>query len=176
MQVKSKILPIIKEQDKNNFWSKVALTCNPNKCWNWIAGKEKDGYGRLNIRVNPIEQQGRRQLKVIASRLSYFINFGIDPVGFAVLHKCDNPSCVNPNHLFLGTNKDNTSDMIEKGRSHDRKGSKNGMNKLNDDQIKNILKEYSTGQFTQKEIGKKYGVVQQTIERIVNKKLWKHLN
>jgi hypothetical protein len=90
----------------NRFWSKVKKTDN---CWEWQACKNEHGYGILNI--------GKRGLgKIRAHRLSFIIHKGEIPESLLVCHRCDNPTCVNPEHLFLGTQKDNTQDMIKKGR------------------------------------------------------------
>ena len=75
-------------------------------CWNWIGNKQKDGYG--NIRLN--------DKKILSHRASWLIHNGDIPLEMHVLHKCDNPPCVNPEHLFLGTRKDNMQDMVKKGR------------------------------------------------------------
>jgi hypothetical protein len=76
------------------------------KCWFWTGLKTWDGYGVMGI--------GRRQYR--AHRISYEVFHGIQADGFSVCHRCDNPICVNPDHLFLGSPKDNTQDMIQKGR------------------------------------------------------------
>ena len=87
------------------FWNKVER--DPlTGCLNWTAFKLPAGYGTINI-------GGTHRL---AHRVSYQMCYGVDPKQLLVCHKCDNPSCVNPQHLFLGTHKDNTQDMIRKGR------------------------------------------------------------
>ena len=85
------------------FWNKVEKT---NTCWIWTGSKNNMGYPRINI-------NGRVEL---AHRVSYRIIKGTIPEGLRVLHKCDTPLCVNPNHLFLGTQKDNMTDMSKKQR------------------------------------------------------------
>lgn len=95
--------------DKNveeRFWSKVSK-CECDKCWEWTASLNSKGYGRMNM-------QGRTGL---SHRLSWLIHFSEIPDGLDVLHHCDNPKCVNPNHLFLGTHSDNMRDMVKKGRN-----------------------------------------------------------
>lgn len=86
------------------FWNKVHRT---DKCWIFLGAKDKAGYGRINI----------NKINRTAHRVSYELVFGkIKGNKMVVCHKCDNPPCVNPDHLFLGTYKDNTQDMIIKGR------------------------------------------------------------
>ena len=84
------------------FWDKVNKTIS---CWEWQGGKDRDGYGHIRI-------EGKLWQ---AHRFSSLLD-GKDPKGYVVMHTCDNPGCVNPAHLSLGTQKDNIKDMIQKGR------------------------------------------------------------
>lgn len=91
------------------FWSKV---CKTDYCWLWTAGKNKQGYGSIS------NESG---IQVAAPRVSWALHYGEISVGLSVLHKCDNPACVNPEHLFLGTQKDNNIDCYKKGRNPNAK-------------------------------------------------------
>jgi len=90
----------------DRFWTRVDRSAGAEGCWPWVAGKSGCGYGTLG--VNWTDQY--------VHRLSYEMNFGPIPDGMCVCHHCDNPPCVNPLHLFLGTVGDNVRDMVQKGR------------------------------------------------------------
>lgn len=168
-EVISKPLPKITESDANRFWSKVALTSDPNKCWNWEGSKRRKGYGRIAITVAP-----NKDISVIVTRLSYYLHHNIDPIGKAILHSCDNPSCVNPNHLLLGSNKDNTDDMMKKGRGVQPKGSHHGKSKLTEEIVLAIREKFKNG-VPPKDLRKEYTVDQGQLSRILNRKAWVHI-
>jgi len=120
------------------------------KCWLWTAGKHTRGYGVFflhgkNVRV---------------SRLIWEIFYGPIPIGLDVLHKCDNPPCCNPEHLFLGTKQDNALDAVSKGREA-------GQKLLISDVFK-IRELYSTEKFTHADLGKLFHVNRRTIGDVVN--------
>lgn len=96
--------------DPENFWAKVPKISD-KLCWPWKGYINPDGYGR-------IQWDGRTQN---AHRISWIIQKGTIPQGLQVLHKCDNPPCVNLEHLFLGTHNDNIADKMKKGRHHEQK-------------------------------------------------------
>lgn len=88
---------------RERFWANVVKR---DGCWSWTARKARFGYGAMEVDCKPAR----------AHRLSWEIHHGPIPAGLWVLHKCDNPECANPDHLYLGTTKDNFRDMIERGR------------------------------------------------------------
>jgi len=132
-------------------------------CWNWTASlRGSDGYGGFSI--------GKKRLR--ANRASWLIYCSEIPDGLCVCHSCDNPLCVNPDHLFLGTQQDNMTDKVNKGRQQNSKGEQNGRAKLTEKQIINIINDHRK----QKEIAKDYNVCQQHVSLIKKGKSWKHLN
>ena len=92
---------------EERFLAKVTKT---ETCWVWEGAKRKYGYGKM------VARDGGRIVQMTAHRVSWELHFGQIPQGFNVLHKCDNPCCVNPEHLFLGTQADNVRDMVDKKR------------------------------------------------------------
>jgi hypothetical protein len=136
-----------------------------NGCWHFLGSKDKDGYGVFGY--------GRgKQLR--AHRASFEFHKKTSAVGLLVCHSCDNPSCINPDHLFLGNPKDNTQDMIKKGRKANCQGSNHPLAKLSVLDIVLIKQYRSTGKKL-KEIADQFGVTFQTISEICRGKTWKHL-
>ena len=135
----------------------------PNSgCWLWAAAT-RGGYGAINI-------NGKLQS---AHRASWELENGPIPEGMHVCHSCDVKSCVNPAHLFLGTQADNMRDRDEKGRG--AIGEKIGTSKLTEDDVNKIREEFDYGQFTQQEVGDYYGVSQRAISDILNYNTWGHI-
>lgn len=148
------------------FWSKVKKTPG---CWLWIGSKGgQGGYG--TIRLGSVVDGTRRH--VYSHRLSYEMHHGRIPKGMFVLHKCDTPSCVRPDHLFLGSHAENMEDMRNKGRSS--VGEKNVMAKLTLPQVQAIKDRLSNG-WTQRKLAKEYGVTFQAINLIAVGKNWSHI-
>ena len=134
---------------------------NPTSgCWNWTGGKTSRGYG--NFWLN-----GKT---VAAHRFSYEQHHGEIPDGMFVCHSCDNPSCVNPEHLFLGTPADNTADMVAKGRKVIGPPGKRA--KLTEVDVSEIRHLVSSG-MTQRAVAKDYGVDPSTVSYIITNKTWK---
>ena len=147
---------------QNKFLSRVNISISTG-CWEWVAGKCKKGYGTFwaNGRTNK------------AHRFSYTIFNKEIPKGLFVLHKCDNPSCVNPEHLFTGTNQDNMDDMVRKGRSY--RGSKRSSTRLTEDNVKVIRDMIRTTSKTCREIGLIFGVSKSVIKNISSRQTWRHV-
>ena len=143
------------------FWEKVDRR-GPDDCWEWMGTKNKLGYGILKV-----EKQNKK-----AYRLSYELHYGPIPDGLWVLHHCDNPSCVNPQHLFLGTRQDNIDDMVSKRRQH--YGEKTPTAKLVAAQIKEIRQSAENG-ILAKELAHRYKVSLQAIYDILHRHSWKHV-
>ncbi len=153
---------------KNNpiekrLWDGVKIG-SKSECWNWTKSVDGGGYGV--IRESPVIHK--------THRLSWFIAHGKIPKGLQVCHHCDNRRCVNPNHLFLGTYYDNMDDAIRKGRQPIIKGSGHLNAKLKEEDIPKIRHLYSVGVF-QVVLADRYGVGQDVISRIVNRKAWQHI-
>lgn len=129
------------------------------QCILWTGMVRTDGYGCLTI-------DGKL---IAAHRASYERFIGKIPDGMLVCHKCDNPLCVNPGHLFLGTHKDNTADMMAKGRN--RHGNGVGTSKLTDDAVR-AIREDTRGP---SELARAIGVSKATISKIKNGKAWTHV-
>lgn len=141
--------------------------CGENECWEWKGSKSKDGYGKFVALGNQL-----------AHRVSWIIHNGEIPKGLQVLHECDNPPCVNPKHLFLGTNHDNVLDKVKKGRLvvPDNRGSKSGNAILGEDDVIRILS-LSKGGYSPKEISRMVSKISRTsIYDIVMKRTWKHIS
>lgn len=162
------LLPLLTGTVLDRFWAKVARG-DPRECWPWLATKKntQDCYGRFKI---------KSYVTVTASRLAYAIAYGEEPGELSVLHTCDNPACCNPAHLFLGTTRDNSLDMVRKGRARNgfRKGSSNGANKLTARQVYDVWRCIRRGQ-NNTEIGRRFGVHHSTISVIRLGKFWKHI-
>lgn len=159
--------------DLERFWTKVAITADDNKCWEWQRGKNVDGYGVFGT-------GGRKHKKRhLAHRFSWELAYGNIPTGLFVLHSCDNPSCVNPKHLFLGTNLDNIHDMMNKGRqskgeakSLALRGENNPNAKLTKEQVEYIRQRYAQGGILQRELGVQFGITQVQVSTIILRKAW----
>ena len=131
-------------------------------CWIWCGAKSNFGHGRVAIRRN----------LVMAHRVMFYFTFGAIPKGLKVLHSCDNPSCVNPKHLFLGTSKDNTQDMIRKRRG--LVGNKSPTRKINEKIALEILNLAKQG-IKSNVLADKFKLSYRQIRYIITGKSWQYL-
>jgi HNH endonuclease/helix-turn-helix protein len=153
--------------DKNGPMPSAYTQCSEN-CWLWTGCKdERPGKGYGEFRVN--------NKKTLTHRYSYLINVGAIPDGLLVCHRCDNPSCVRPEHLWLGTPKDNSQDCSKKGRKNTPKGEDSVSSKLTEVEVREIKETYAAGGITHRELAKRYGVSRPHIGDIINGSRWPHI-
>lgn len=152
------------EVAQKRFWKKVQKG-KPNECWEW-KGAFKLVYGIVVVVLSD------QRVELRAHRISYFLTHGDFDRRLCVCHECDNPKCVNPKHLFLGTSPENTYDRNRKQR--DARGETSGTHKLTEKQVQEIRRLYSTGRMSGPEIGKRYGLHRTNAWYLVNR-TWKHL-
>ena len=150
---------------EGRFWAKVDKSAaGPNgDCWEWQAYLNARGYGVINV-------FGKLDL---AHRISWAFAFDRKvPDGMCVCHSCDNPKCVNPAHLWIGTNRDNVNDRQRKGRHTPCRGTQNGKSKLSEAEVLQIRA--STGSHA--ELSRQFGVTHQVIRAIRVGQIWRHLS
>lgn len=149
-----KVWPTVMER----FNKKIHITPG---CWLWLASKDSGGYGLLNI-------SGKQEK---AHRVSYRLFVGNIPDGLQVCHRCDTPACVNPDHLFVGTNKENMEDRERKGRGVRQFGENHHSAKL----TMEIARSIRADRRRQRDIGAQYGVSQHTVWQIKQNKIWREV-
>lgn len=163
------VLTDVREEDLKRFWLLVKKG-ERDECWPWIGNKTPKGYGRFRFR-GPL---------VASTRFSILIATGISSEDL-VCHRCDNPPCINPAHLFYGTYSENLKDAYSKGRKKPtispacREARRNTRNhvKLTPDQVREIRRR--TGVESDRKLGKQFGVDRTVIYKIRNRKIWNHL-
>lgn len=149
---------------KSRFWSKVDKR-GPDDCWQWTGALNEHGYGVLR-------PEGQRHGPCVkAHRVSAELA-GMDITDAVVCHRCDNPPCVNPVHLFVGSQADNVRDMHVKGRGN--LGSRNGQARLTEQQVREIRARAAAGE-QQKVLAREFGVAPITVSNIVRLKSWRHV-
>lgn len=152
-----------------DFWSRVDKS---GDCWLWVGSKDEKGYGTVRYR-------GKTEK---AHRVSWEIANAAPAGAMFVCHKCDNPSCVRPDHLFLGTNHDNALDRHMKGRSkalfvcgHEiNRGSSHPRTNLTEAIVIDIRNQHAAG-VSQRDLAKEHGIHSSQISRIVNRRNWSHV-
>lgn len=156
---------------EDRFWSKVEVG-SADECWLWRGGMSGGGYGMFRFGGSMTS----------AHRVAYILCVGEIPDGHVVMHTCDNRLCCNPAHLRHGTQKDNITDMIAKGRQatgtalnhHCQRGENNYSSKLSEAQVLLIRQLYADG-WTQADIARSVGVARQNVWPIVHRVSWKHI-
>lgn len=143
----------------DRFWNKVEKSSG---CWEWLGAK-RNGYGNF-------WHNGKGH---IASRFAWELTYGPILERLCVCHACDNPGCVNPVHLFLGTQKNNCEDMTRKNRAADTSGERHGRAKLTSAQVLQIRNLYITGKHSQETLGKMFDINQTCVSKIVHFQRWK---
>lgn len=145
---------------EDKFWNQIIKT---NTCWNF-RNIYKPGYGRIYL---------GSYKNIGAHVFSYMIHKGNVPKGFHVCHSCDNRACVNPDHLWIGTPKDNAYDAIKKERRVYVNGEKHGNHKLTEKEVRKIRKIYRPGESN--EIAKQFNVAASCIRAIMCRRIWRHI-
>lgn len=146
---------------KTRFWSKVGLTADASRCWEWQAGLTTAGYGKC----------GYQYRTWLAHRLAWYFMYGVDSPHW-LLHKCDNPLCVNPNHLYEGDHADNMRDAVERGRI--ARGERCPRARLTEKTVKRIKRWLAGGEYPAT-IARRLGVPRPTIVSIQIGRNWKHV-
>ena len=146
---------------ETRFWAKVEKTV---ECWQWTAARVRQGYGHFRV--------GDRL--IYAHRYSWQLAYGPIPTGTHILHRCDNPSCVRPSHLWAGTQAENMADMVHKGRSRTLHGGANGHARLTDEAVRTIRALAAEG-WSQRRIARTFGVTKYPVQAILSGKTWRHV-
>jgi len=141
------------------WWMEV----QPNGCWYWTGSQDGVGYGHVGLTGKMVG----------AHRLSFELFVGPIPDGICICHKCDTRKCINPDHLFKGTKKENSYDMCQKGRS--AFGERHSQAKLTEESVLSIREMWSSGKLSQRKIAKLFGITQSVVSMIVSGKIWKKL-
>lgn len=162
-----------KKQLARRFW---AFVDRSGKCWLWRGSRAARGYGRFMVGSR---RDGTRKSER-AHRVAWELKRGPIPAGLCVLHRCDNPPCVRPAHLWLGTCRDNFADMRAKGRGRNgarvHRGERHSLAKLTRAEVEEIRRGYEAGGTSQRELGKRFGVGQTQISRIIRGHRWREGN
>ena len=150
------------------FWARVEKT---DACWLWTGKKVRQGYGQL-YNGKGGWRLGRSD---VAHRISWVLHNGPIPGGMDVLHHCDNPRCVRPDHLFLGTDIDNVRDMTAKGRRRDLRGSEKYNAKLTDIAVMEARRLHGQTGLSLTALAKRYDVSISCIKQAIRGQTWKHV-
>lgn len=158
---------------KDRMTAKVDRSGGPDACWTWTGARHRGGYGVLHT-------GGKCGRTVYAHRVSWMLHTGTDPANMAVCHRCDNPPCCNPRHLFLGTIADNVRDMIDKGRARTAarpphlRGEAHGSAKITEANVIEIRQRSAMGE-PSPTIAASFGIDPSTVRQIIRRVIWRHV-
>lgn len=149
---------------EKRFWKYVTKGAE-DACWEWCGSRQPKGYGTFRVEGRTLKTH----------RVSYELHKGPIPEGLWVLHKCDNPPCVNPAHLWLGTNADNVADKTANGRAFRLIGERHHKAKITDEIVRKIRAEWAAGGKTYPQIGAMFSINSEIVGRVVRRKSWRHV-
>lgn len=155
-------IPLLSKKQQTRFWNKVLMVANPNECWAWTAGLVK-GYGSFGVGSSTFR----------ANRISFYLSTGIDPGPLLVRHLCNNPGCVRPTHLDIGTPADNMRDKSEAGNCP--QGAGHYFAKLTEDQALAVFRRSNAGE-APRDLAAEFNISMPTVSSIKHGRTWKHLH
>ena len=153
---------------RERFWDQVQRGA-PGECWLWTGKKIRGGYG------DHVASVDGRWKHTIAHRFAWAEANGPIPVGLLVLHRCDVPACVNPAHLFLGTQQDNMNDQAAKGRRPPAEGERNKHARLTEEQVREIRRLVNEEGAKRTDVGARFGVDRSWVSLIASGRAWSHV-
>ena len=139
------------------FWFRVAMPTDG--CWEWQGGRQHQGYGQFRI----------RERTQAAHRVAWEMSYGPIPKGMVVCHKCDNPPCCRPDHLFLGTTRDNQRDKWAKGRGSAYRGVTNASAKLTADEVRKLRSLAASGRYSLTALARMFGITRNAVTKAVRR-------
>ena len=160
--------PLAWTKRPENFWRHVDRSPGEGECWPWTGYLTNKGYGRLLRRVDG------KPKRFFAHVVAFGLSHGYVPVGRFILHRCNNPPCCNPAHLYPGTIKENHDDMDRAGRRVDNSGERNGQHRLTERDVVEIKRLISM-RVSRRSIASRFGVSQNTIDLIAWGRRWRHV-
>jgi hypothetical protein len=146
------------------LWTRVRVSSG---CWEWQGPRNLKGYGSIGV--------WGKGSTMPAHRAAWILTNGFIPAGLHVLHRCDNPPCCNPDHLFLGTNADNVADKMVKGRQPSIAGERNPRARLTLRQVVALRSKYAEGGVSQSALAREYGVSVSAIGFAITGRSWAHV-
>jgi len=157
------------QDSPERFWSLVDRSGGPEACWPWRGTRGNLGYGRYHL-SRPI------RTSVSAHRKAWELTHGPIPEGKLACHRCDNPPCCNPAHIFIGTHDENMADAARKDRmSHAPRPGSGRKPGLTPDQVRDIRRRYAAGKANIVQLGREYGKHKVTISEIIRRLIYKHV-